>query len=235
MRLNILCFNIHGGYDMQGLRDLRRVHALMERYAIDIGVFQEIETRPSRGGALADIDLLAGPQRPHRLPGLTMEEDGGWYGNLIVSRFPILRGLVHDLATPRSIEPRCAVDALVDTPFGVLRLIGTHLSLTPWERRTELHSLVTLMDAVEEKEVRPTLLMGDINEWFPLARMLRHLNHILRPAPCGASFPSRFPVLHLDRVWHDRCSFPVQAEILKEPDFQGLSDHLPVLVRLGTV
>ena len=64
MTIRILSYNIHGGYDMKGRRDLARLHAFMEDYNVDIGVFQEIETRASRGGTLQDIDTIAGPERP---------------------------------------------------------------------------------------------------------------------------------------------------------------------------
>ncbi|MDB5491811.1 MAG: Endonuclease/exonuclease/phosphatase [Micavibrio sp.] len=231
--IRILSFNIHGGYDRNGIRDLKRIHAMMQELDIDIGVFQEMETRASRGGALDDIEVLAGPERPHRLPGLAMKEGEGWYGNLIVSRYPLLRSLVHNLGSARSFEPRNAVDALSQTPLGYLRIIGTHLSLTPWERWSEMHNLVTLMDGVEEKEKNPLLLMGDINEWQPRSRLLNHLDKILKPVPCGKSFPSSFPLFRLDRVWHDRCHFPVSARTLADKKSRHFSDHLPVLITLG--
>ena len=89
--LRLLCFNIHGGRSMDGKRDLRRVNALMDDHHIDIAVFQEMETRSSRGGAEADIAMLAGPSRPHHIHGPNLVQGGGWYGNLLVSRYPILR------------------------------------------------------------------------------------------------------------------------------------------------
>ena len=129
--LRILCYNIHGGYDMRRHRDLARIGALMDKYDIDVGVFQEMETRTSRGGSLTDIDLISGTGRPHNQFGMAMTEDKGWYGNLIVSRYPILNGTVHNLETHPSLEPRNAVDVKIDTPIGLIRLIGTHLSLSP--------------------------------------------------------------------------------------------------------
>jgi endonuclease/exonuclease/phosphatase family metal-dependent hydrolase len=232
--IKILCFNIHGGYDRRGHRDLRRIHGLMQDYGIDIGVFQEIETRASRGGAVHDIQILAGPERPHHLPGLAMSEGEGWYGNLIVSRFPILRGVVHDLETKPSFEPRNAVDALLETPLGALRVIGTHLSLAPWERWSEARNLVRLMDAVGKSEKNPLLFMGDINEWRParLARLLRHFDGLMQPLPCGPSFPSVWPLLRLDRAWCDHCSFTVRAEVIKSAEIRHLSDHLPLVLTL---
>src|SRR5690606_38361938 len=167
MSVRLLCFNIHGGYDMWGRRDLVRLRRMMERHRVDIGVFQEIETRPSRGGTEKDIRTIAGPERPHHLPGLAMTEAEGWYGNLIVSRYPIRRGLVHSLETSPSFEPRNAVDALIELPTGLLRVIGTHLSLSARERWSEVRNLIRLIDDVEETEKNPMLLMGDINEWRP--------------------------------------------------------------------
>lgn len=233
-RLRILSYNIHGGVDMWRRRDLRRVHALMERHDIDIGVFQEMETRPSRGGTAADIRILAGPSRPHHLPALTVTEDKGWYGNLIVSRYPILRGLTHDLETPKSLEPRNAVDALIDVPGGPIRIIGTHLSLRGGARYAELKRLVNLIARVEEAEKNPVILLGDLNEWRGWAApLLRHLRRLMTPLSCGPSFPAFFPVLKLDRAWTDSPGHPATARTLKTLETRQLSDHLPVIVELG--
>jgi endonuclease/exonuclease/phosphatase family metal-dependent hydrolase len=125
------------------------------------------------------------------------------------------------------------VDALIASPLGKLRIIGTHLSLSPWGRWSELRNLVSLVDAVEEKEKNPFLLMGDINEWHVRSRLLRHLDKLMKPLPCGPSFPSFRPILRLDRIWYDHCPFPVRAQILDCKDMRHLSDHLPLLISLG--
>lgn len=229
-RLRFLSFNIHGGRSLRGVRDLSRIHALMERLEVDIGVFQEMETRPSRGGQVVDVERLAGPSRPHRLQGPSIVEGKGWYGNLIVSRYPILRGLVHNLETKPGLEPRNAVDALIETPRGRLRLIGTHLSLSMFERWWEARNLLRLMRAVEEEEPNPVLLMGDINEWQYPSRLIRYLNRVMTPLRCGPTFPSWMPLLKLDRVWHDAPMLNVTAHRLASRDIRALSDHLPLLV-----
>jgi endonuclease/exonuclease/phosphatase family metal-dependent hydrolase len=230
----ILCFNIHGGYDMRRRRDLRRIHNLMNEYEVDIGVFQEIETRISRGGTEQDIETLAGPERPYHLPALTLKEDDGWYGNLIVSKYPIVRGLIHDLETSKSFEPRNAVDALIETPLGPARIIGTHLSLSPFERWSEVRNLVRLIDQVEETEKNPLFLMGDINEWRASSRLLRHLNELLTPIPCGNTFPWFHPFVRLDRAWFSHARFCATARILNARETRGLSDHLPILIEVSS-
>ena len=231
MSIRLLCYNIHGGYDMLRKRDLSRIRDLMDDYNIDIGVFQEFETRFSRGGTEKDIETIAGAGRPYHLPALTKKEDqGGWYGNLIVSRYPIRRGLIHNLETSPQLEPRNAVDALIDGPGWALRIIGTHLSLSPFERWYEVRNLVRLIDKVEENERHPMFLMGDINEWRPVSRLLRHLNTTLTAAPCGPTFPSFMPFLRLDRVWSAHTKSRINASVLTSARY--LSDHLPILVEV---
>jgi endonuclease/exonuclease/phosphatase family metal-dependent hydrolase len=230
--LRFLTFNIHGGRSRDGQRDIGRVHALMERFNIDIGVFQEMETRPSRGASPDDVKKLAGATRPYRVYGASIIEESGWFGNLTVSRYPILRSIVHNLETKADLEPRNALDVLINGPRGKLRLINTHLSLSVFERWSEANNLLRLMQAVEEEERHPLFLMGDINEWQYPSRLIRFLGSIMQPLPCRATFPSFLPVLKLDRAWFDAPGLNVTAHRLDNNDIRLLSDHLPVLVEV---
>lgn len=228
--LRLLCFNIHGGRSRDKKRDLSRIHDLLERHRIDVAVFQEMETRASYGGRHDDAALLAGTTWTHQLCGPSMLEDQGWYGNLLISRYPITRGVVHNLDTAKHLEPRGAVDALIDSPIGCIRIVGTHLSLSPMARWTEVRNLLRLIDAAEAEKKCPMILMGDMNEWRPTSNLLRHLNRVMTPIPCGRTFPSSFPTLKLDRAWHDDISLRVHAETINGPEERLLSDHLPVLL-----
>lgn len=215
---------------MRRRRDLGRIRILMDKYKVDIAVFQEIETRLSRGGTEQDLERISGPERPYHLPALTLKEDQGWYGNLIISKYPILRGLVHDLETSSRLEPRNAVDALINTPIGTLRIIGTHLSLSPFERFSEVKKLMTLVDKVEEAERNPILFMGDINEWLPNSKLIKHMDERMTPIPSEPSFPSVWPFLRLDRAWSAHTDLQIRATVIKSARF--LSDHLPLLLEI---
>ena len=232
-RIRFLSFNIHGGRSLSGKRDVERIHRLMERFDIDVGVFQEMETRESKRARIGDVERLAGPSRPHHLIGPSMIEGDGWYGNLIVSRYPIRRGLVHNLETKTDFEPRNAVDALIETPLGDVRVIGTHLSLSYVERRSEAKNLLRLIREVEEKEKNPLFLMGDINEWQWSSQLLDYLDTALTPLPCHATFPAFLPMFHLDRVWYDGVDcMKVFAHRLDGKGIRFLSDHLPLVVEM---
>lgn len=229
--LRLLCFNIHGGRSMDGKRDLSRINALMDECNIDIAVFQEMETRSIRGGAEADIGILAGSSRPYHLSGPNIKHGSGWYGNLLVSRYPIIASWTHNLETVSYLEPRNAVDALIETPLGRIRVIGTHLSLSPFERRSEGRNLLRLIGEVEEAEKNPILLMGDMNEWRANAKIFQHMKTMLMPVPYGATFPSFGPLFKLDQVWHDG-QMEIGAKVLLDPSVRILSDHLPVVVEI---
>jgi endonuclease/exonuclease/phosphatase family metal-dependent hydrolase len=230
--LRILCMNIHGGRSMDGRRDLLRLHALLEEHDIDIGVFQEMETRSSRRASRDDIAAVAGIGRPHHFVAAGVTDKTGWYGNLLVSRYPILRGMVHDLETAPYLEPRNALDTLIETPLGKIRVIGTHLSLSPFVRYREAVNLIRLVEEVEENEKNPVFLMGDVNEWIPKSKLLRYLDSRLTPIPCAATFPSFRPLLRLDRVWHDCRHLDARASVLSSGKTRVLSDHLPIMLEI---
>jgi endonuclease/exonuclease/phosphatase family metal-dependent hydrolase len=230
--LRFLCMNIHGGRSLDGRRDLGRVHALMDSLDVDIGVFQEMETRRSCGGSAKDVGFLAGPSRPYHFAGPSFKASDGWYGNLIVSRHKILRGIVHNLETSPRLEPRNAVDTLIDTPHGPIRVIGTHLSLKLRERRSEALNLLRLAEGVEHHAEHPVFLMGDINEWQWPSTLISHLDSVMTPIPAGRTFPSLLPLFRLDRAWHDCPRMEVRARVLREGRIKVLSDHLPLLVEV---
>lgn len=230
--IKLMTFNIHGGIARDGLRDIHRIKQLLDEMNIDIAVFQEVETRVSRGGCNEDITTLAGTNRPHHVFAPSIIHHDGWYGNLIVSKYPVIRGVVHNLETTAQYEPRNAVDALIETPLGKIRVIGTHLSLSIFERRSEARNLIRLMDAVEEKEKNPIILVGDINEWQVPSKLLKFLDSHLTPISCHCSFPSWLPFLKLDRVWYHGGNLNVSAKTLCTKRVSKLSDHLPIVIEI---
>jgi len=152
-----------------------------------------------------------------------------------------VRALVHDLERKHQVlEPRNAVDALIETPQGRLRLIGTHLSLSSIMRWWEINNLIKLVSQVEDETRYPLFFMGDFNEWLWSSKLIKHLDSLMRSLPCGKSFPSFFPLFRLDRVWcdepghktDDKRKIDACAQTLSGPEARALSDHLPVLVEI---
>ena len=86
-------------------------------------------------------DALVGGTGFAAVAGWTCRRGGCDYGNVVLSRFPIVAAHRLDL-TVRGREPRGALDVVASTPHGALRVIGTHLGLWPGERRAQVRKLL---------------------------------------------------------------------------------------------
>ena len=74
--------------------------------------------------------------------------------------------------------------------------------------------------------------MGDFNEWRPRAKTIADLDAALGSAPLVRSFPARFPLLTLDRIWVRPRRALIDVRAQRSPLARVASDHLPVLARL---
>lgn len=213
--LRIASYNVHGCVGCDGGRDPGRVaEVILETNCDTIGL-QEVH----HAGMLAartGLRLVEG--KPHM-----------WHdrhvGNALLTRRPILDVRHHEYGWEGG-EPRSALDVELDIGGDPVRVIVTHLGLKPAERRYQVRKLLELVreSHLEER----VIVLGDINEWLPLGRPLRWLHGLLGHSPSERSFPSRWPLFALDRVWvrprHALLAFGVHRSPLAEV----ASDHLPV-------
>jgi endonuclease/exonuclease/phosphatase family metal-dependent hydrolase len=137
----IVSWNIQYGKGVDGVIDLRRVVArAKESGPIDVLCLQEVAVNFAEMGGGADVDQVA--ELAALLPGYApvfaapVDHAGPHgrrhrFGNMILSRLPVLEATVH--ALPRPAEPgvqhmpRGVAAALVETPHGPLRIMTTHL------------------------------------------------------------------------------------------------------------
>lgn len=93
-----------------------------------------------------------------------------------------------------------------------------------------------ILDLLRLRDDQPTLLMGDLNEWRLGNRSsLNSLASTFRGMPSAVpSFPSRLPVLALDRIM---CSHEGLIDTVHVHDTalaRVASDHLPIKALLRT-
>ena len=74
--------------------------------------------------------------------------------------------------------------------------------------------------------------MGDVNEWFLWGRPLRKLHEYFDPTRAVATFPSRGPVLALDRLWTHPGSILRGLAAHSTPLSRVASDHLPLVASI---
>ncbi|SNS79132.1 Metal-dependent hydrolase, endonuclease/exonuclease/phosphatase family [Noviherbaspirillum humi] len=223
--LTICTYNIHGAVGTDGRFAPRRIADVLLEIRADIVALQEV---PLGGGGMANVlDLLAEATGFHAVEGPTRAKDGRRYGNAVLSRYPIMATRTVDLSFG-SHEPRGALDADVDCHGHPLRVIATHLGLRFAERRDQIRRLLQVFDT----DRMPVILLGDVNEWFVWGRSLKWLVSHFEAVPAPRTFPSRWPIFALDRIWISPRRRLVHVEAHSTPLSRVASDHLPLIAHI---
>ena len=230
--LRVLSYNIHGGIGHRGILDPAAILAVVRAADADLVALQEVDDDPSIEAGL--LRALEGLGYPCVLHGPTFYKDaGGSYGNLLLSRLPLLRSELIDLSVPRR-EPRGAIHAHFTCGAARLEVLTTHLGLGLGERRWQVARLDQLLPdwrTVSAETVRVGL--GDFNEWILWGRTRRRLHHLFGHSPRPSTFPARWPFLALDRIFvRPRAALRHLAPIRTEAARRA-SDHLPLLAEVA--
>jgi endonuclease/exonuclease/phosphatase family metal-dependent hydrolase len=224
--LTVASWNIHKGVGGDRRRDLDRTAAVIGEIGADILALQEVDTRFGTRRGLLNLDALKAEH------GLASVSEGigpahGWHGNLILLREAEIEN-VHQLTLP-GLEPRGALMVELTVGGRALRVVGAHLGLLPQSRALQTKLLV---ERIAELDDRPTLLMGDLNEWRRSGRAMGHLGTHFDTGGHVATFPARAPMLALDRIMSCNRARISDLQPHDTPLARRASDHLPLKARL---
>ncbi len=197
--LRLMTWNIHGCVGADRNRDPARIVAGLASVEPDILALQEVDVRPGWSDPTPLLDAIAGVAGPHHHVSFTIEADQRRYGIALFSRWPLSADW-HDLAWRRR-EPRRAIDAHVETPGGVIRVVATHFGLAARERNEQI---ARLRVAIGRPVLEPTILMGDFNDWRMPGAVGRLFGQDFPSVVAPKSFPSRLPLFPLDRIFASR-------------------------------
>jgi endonuclease/exonuclease/phosphatase family metal-dependent hydrolase len=225
----VASYNIHRCVGGDGCREPRRIADVLQELKADVVALQEVDSWPGAGTESVQMEFLANLAGMHAISGPTIERQDGHYGNVLLTRLPILDVRKLDLTVYRR-EPRGALDVELSARGGKLRVIATHLGLMPSERRYQVQRI---LEIAEEDDADITVLLGDINEWLILGRPLRWLHARFGRGGSGRSYPARWPLLSLDRVWVRPTSALRRFRVHTTPLSRQASDHLPVVAEIG--
>jgi endonuclease/exonuclease/phosphatase family metal-dependent hydrolase len=219
--LKVASYNIHLGIGRDGRFLPERIAMVVKEIDADILCLQEI----SMGGPGFDmLSFLARNCGLNGISGPTLTTTRGDYGNAILTRHDPIDVQRWNLSIPRH-EPRGAISMRVRVGGVHWRAIATHLGLGPGERRKQIRRLLGLM---QHAGSMPTVLMGDVNEWFLWGRPLRWLHRHFKRTPAPATFPSGWPVFALDRIWVEPNSALRHVSSHCSALSRIASDHLPL-------
>lgn len=160
----------------------------------------------------------------------------GHHGNALLSRFPILQHTNHDASLPGD-ETRGLLHCVLQPPGGPeLHMFCVHLGLRESHRRAQLQQLCDLvLHGVPHGS--PVVVAGDFNDWrlhgHRLLTECAGLHEVFVSAlgQPARTFPSRYPVLRLDRIYarNARSHRPL---VLPRRPWSHLSDHAPLAAEI---
>lgn len=220
--LRIASYNVHRAIGGDGRHSPARILEVLREIDADVVALQEVE---ARDGGADMLEWLGRECGMRSIPGTTLVRHDGHFGNGVLTRLPVER-VVHCDLSWRGREPRAAIALDLHHGDSPLRFVATHLGLRPAERRDQVTRLLKLFtDLPYDRAV----LVGDLNEWFLWGRPLRRLHRYFSETPALPTFPSRLPVLALDRVWtHPRAMLRSLA-VHRSALARVASDHLPLV------
>lgn len=242
--LHIATYNIHKGFSQFNRRVV--LHELRERLReldADIVFLQEVQGEHQRHG-LKHHDYPEGPQHefiaaeawPHSAYGKNSVYSAGHHGNAILSRFPIVRSINHDISAHR-FESRGMLHIEVVAPSGrKLHCLCAHFGLFARGRRVQTRVMTDYVRAAIPPE-EALIIAGDFNDWRDhmgqaLAgelgmRDVFQMHH----GKVARSFPARLPLFRLDRIYV-RGFEVVHSHVHANAEWRNISDHAALSARL---
>lgn len=244
--LHIATYNIHKGFSqfakrmvLHELRDrLRDMHADIVFLQEVLGAHEMHAERYDDWPDKSQYEFLADSIWQDFAYGKNAVYPNGHHGNALLSKFPILSWENEDISA-HAFEQRGVLHCELDVPGFTqnLHCVCIHLGLFANGRKKQLTAVRERIERMVPNDA-PLIVAGDFNDWHceagecfaqPMGLTEAFETVYGRPA---CSFPSKFPLFRLDRVYIR--GFTVQSvEVLYGRPWSKISDHAPLSVCLA--
>lgn len=230
--LRVLSYNIHHANPPShpDKIDLDAIAKVIQESRADLVGLQEIDVHTLRSGkALNQAVELGKMTDMHVYFSKGIDYQGGEYGTVILSKFPIKESRRYELPNLEDVnaEPRTLAVVTVEVGEKELKFANTHLDYTNAE-----NNLLQAQRIVEifESEPLPVIMVGDFNA-VPESASIQLLDqHFFRSCTdgCGFTVPQVQPRRTIDYIMVNKEAAlqVMEHQVIDEP---YASDHLPVL------
>lgn len=241
-KLRILTLNMHKGFTvfnrqfiLPELRDAVRSLATELVFLQEVhGSHKQHAQRHSNWPETPQYEFLAHAMWPEFSYGRNAVYPDGDHGNAILSKYPIIRFQNLDVSVGR-IEQRGLLHTVLKVPgHEEVHAICVHLGLRENHRMQQLSLLRDLVESFAPSA--PVIIAGDFNDWRKRAdAILATCNmqeaFVSEYGSPAKSFPARWPLLCLDRVYV-RNAATQNSQVLFQRPWSHLSDHAPLSVEI---
>ncbi len=243
--LKVLTVNIHKGFTFFNRKFiLPELREAVRTVGADVVFLQEVTGSHVKHQDKFDnypdtphYEFLADSIWPQFAYGRNAVYTHGDHGNAIMSKFPIVRFENHDVSISGP-ERRGLLHCELQIPGRSLNIhaICVHLSLTESHRTQQMEKLCRLAGTAVPAAA-PLVVAGDFNDWRHRAsRQLSegaglHEVFVQANGHPARTFPARFPLLRLDRIYV-RNAIGHSPVVLPNKPWSHLSDHAPLAAEI---
>jgi endonuclease/exonuclease/phosphatase family metal-dependent hydrolase len=225
-----MTWNIHHGAGLDGLLDLDRIAALIQKENVDLVGLQEVDKGVARTGRIDSPARLAALTGMFCVFSNNYHYQGGEYGNAILSRLPVLSSTNRHFRMLHEGEQRGFLSITFSWEGQPCDFITTHLDYRP-DDAERLSNIEELRQAIAGSASPMTILCGDFND-LPGSRTHRAVSDFMQDAwtlqgrGSGATIPAARPNRRIDYIFFAGPQLKVTHIRVLETTF---SDHRPVL------
>lgn len=233
-RFRIATYNIHKcqGFDRRTAPE--RIISVLRELEADVMCLQEVVNAPDHGPLFDQAGEIA-----RKFPdytacfGANRNLRGGTYGNLTLSRLPLLAWKNIDITQERERRGVLRTDLSLGEDRTV-HAFNLHLGTGFVERRYQAKRLMS-EDVLLYPDLRgPRLVLGDFNEWTKglTTRLLRETLKTFPPRHAlrfPKTFPGMLPVITLDHCYYESPLELLNTQLWRSKIALVASDHLPLL------
>lgn len=235
MHLRLATYNIHKGIG-GGDRRYRpeRIIETLAHIQPDIAFLQEVDEDVPRSRHHLQAELLAAELGFSHFAfqrNVTLKK--GWYGNAILSRFPLIDVESYDLSV-RFKKRRQALFARCKVPVGEhtrsLVISNLHLGLAGPERVYQLRKFLKHHFVAGAQQQTPIIVGGDFNDvWGSLGRRVLEPVGFQLAGRMMRTFPAILPMRPLDRIYFRGPLAVHHTFACRTVCAHQASDHLPLV------
>jgi len=229
----VMTYNIHHGVGTDGMYSLSRIVRVIREQAPHIICLNEVDYKTERTYHDDQARILAAELGMEFTFARNLSLQGGWYGNAILSKYPIYFSENKILSKREGDEPRGMLHTIISVNNRKLHIYGTHLSTDSLNSSVELKEL--LNHALDWGLDEPAIIVGDFN-MPPSSKRINDLAYYFFDVGALAkqeyyTYPSGSPEKRIDYIFMNDKLVPFSVQTIENDYSRVASDHLPVVAK----
>ncbi len=223
--IRMASYNIKTSQGMDGKMDIFRTAQVLETMKADCISLQEVDNHRPRSFFENQAGVIARILKMDYVFGAAINYKVGSFGNAILSKYPIIKSINHQL--PASKPERSMLEVHLHINGQLLRVFNTHMEL---DRNLRLEQIRDFIVPLVMSSNSPAILSGDLNEGPDGLGITYLMNYFqdsfsVNSGTLTATFTADQPRERMDYILLNQTCAAVDYQIISSQ----ASDHLPVM------